>query len=119
MRFSFEYYDLASTRYCLSQADPGQVRTIMERLGQINAKTFQELSRENKVWHFHPVDWEKTREKRGFPARALDDFEPFQIALLGVNGQLTRMYGAYSANVFYVVWFDLHHAIWPSHLRNT
>lgn len=45
--------------------------------------------------------------------------EPFHFALLGVNGQLTRVFGAYSSGTFYIVWFDLDHMIWPSELKHT
>lgn len=119
VRFSFEFYDLTQDKYCLSKAEPLQVRRIMERLRQINEKTFAELNQAGAVLHFHSVDWDKTRERHGFPYAQLADFEAFQVALLGVNGQKARLYGAYSANIFYVVWFDLEHHIWPSFKRHT
>jgi hypothetical protein len=91
----------------------------MHRLKEINGKTFNELIQQQTVYHFKPVPWEKTTKPKGFENKALEALEPYHFALLGVNGQLARVFGAYSSGIFYVVWFDLEHKIWPSVLRHT
>lgn len=77
------------------------------------------MFKERATYHFGEVDWKKTIKKDGFPNPAVNQLQAFHFALLGVNGQLTRVFGAYSSGIFYVVWFDLNHEIWPVELRNT
>lgn len=121
IKFSFEYYDASeNTKYCLSDWSKEQIKEALSRLKDINTKTFKELNTfGRRVYHFGEVYWERTVEKSGFPDPRLKYLSPFHFALLGVNGQLTRVYGAYSSGTFYIVWFDLNHEIWPSTLKNT
>lgn len=117
--FSFEFFDTNTDRYCLSNGTPEQIKAVMLRLRQINEKTLHELLAERKVSHFHPIDWDKTTEQGGFPDARANAMEPFQFALLGVNGQLTRVYGGLYRDTFYIVWIDWNHEIWPSLKRHT
>jgi hypothetical protein len=117
--FSFEFYDTQDDTYCMSKFSTEQVRKAMNRLKDISTKTFHELQQQRKVLHFGSVVWEKTIKPTGFENAAINGLDSFHFALLGVNEQLARVYGAYSQGVFYVVWFDLEHKIWPTKLRNT
>ncbi|MDP3992689.1 MAG: hypothetical protein Q8Q05_00500 [bacterium] len=117
--FSFQYYDMSSDKYCLSKWTSQQIRKCLDRLKDVSNKTFNELSASGNIYHFHQVVWERTTEKNGFPRCGVELFDPFQLALIGVNGQLARVYGAYSQGTFYIVWFDLNHGIWPSALKHT
>lgn len=119
IKFSFEYYDLSREDYCLSGWQREQIKKTLGRLKDINTKSFQDLSKERFVYHFGEVDWSRTTEKNGFTDTRLKSMPAFHFSLLGVNNQKTRVFGAYSAGVFYIVWFDLNHQIWPSALRNT
>lgn len=118
INFSFQYYDLSREDYCLSYWTQEQIRETFTRLREISALTYAEFFQQRSVYHFHSVDWSKTTEKAGF-ARELGDLEAFQFALLSVNGQLARVFGAFYDGTFYVVWFDLDHRIWPSEKRHT
>lgn len=117
--FSFAFYDTDDDTYCLSQFSNDQVKKAMGRLKDISGKTFNELQQQKKVLHFGQVFWDRTIKPNGFENSVLDDLDPFHFSLLGVNGQLTRVYGAYANGVFFIVWFDLDHKIWPTPLRNT
>ena len=118
--FSFKYYDSsAGTPYCLSRWAEPQIKAALRRLGEINTKSLIDLKQQRRVYHFFEVDWAKTTKPNGFPDRNLDRLQAFHFALLGVNGQKARVFGAYQNDVFYIVWFDLNHEIWPSALRNT
>ena len=88
------------------------------RLKEINAKTWNEMAKQAKGYHFHPVDWKQTTEKR-YPSNAAMQMQQFQFSLVGINDGKARVYGSYSDGVFYVVWFDLEHKIWPSFKKNT
>ena len=115
--FSFEYCD-STKDYCLSAWGKDRIFATLNRLKEISGKTFHELNRD-RVLHFRQVFWEKTIEKNGFPDKRVSEFEPFHFALLGVNGQKARVYGGYADGVFYIVWFDLEHKIWPTFLKHT
>lgn len=119
LRFSFEYYDRTSNNYCLSSWGQSQIRNTLFRLQDVCTKSFNDLTRERKVYHFGEVVWEKTTKKTGFPDSKVNQLPAFHFALLGINNQKARVYGAYSAGTFYIVWFDLNHEIWPVELKNT
>lgn len=117
--FSFKFYDESDEeKYCLSKFASDQVRTALKRLQEINCITLNQLRQQRNVYHFHAVDWDQTQQKNGFNNQQLSRLEPFQFSLLGVNGQLTRVFGAMSGFTFYIVWFDLNHEISPSLKRN-
>lgn len=119
LKFSFEYYDTLDDSYCLSKFTAEQIKTGMLKLKEISGMTFDELISNRIVLHFGAVVWEKTIKPNGFGIKALESIEAFHFALLGVNGQLCRVFGAYYQGTFYIVWFDLNHEIWPTKLKNT
>lgn len=119
LRFSFEYYDKGSSEFCISGWNQKQIRDSLLRLQDICTKSYKDLWRERGVYHFGEVYWEKTIKKSGFPNPAVNALPAFHFALLGVNGQRARVFGALSTGTFYVVWFDLNHDIWPVELKHT
>ncbi len=119
IKFSFEYYDTNSTDYCISCWSKEQIRKSLKRLKEINEKSFKELLRSRRVYHFREVNWEKTTKPEGFDDTRVKKMAAFHFALLGINKQLARVYGAYSLGIFYIIWFDLDHKIWPTPLKNT
>lgn len=119
IRFSFEHYDSDGDKYCLSKATQPQVKMALRRLKEISAMTHVEFRMQRTVFHAREVIWERTREPNGFPHDDLNHLEPFHFALLAVNGQKTRVFGAFDGETFYIVWFDLNHEIWPSALKHT
>lgn len=118
MKFSFEYYDNTS-EFCLSSWEKSEIKQALIRLQDICTKSYNELRRERFVYHFGEVIWERTTKPIGFPIKAVNGLPAFHFALLGVNGQKARVYGAYSTGTFYIVWFDLNHVIWPTPLKHT
>lgn len=118
LKFSFEFYD-GSHEFCLSNWSKGQIAEALSRLKEICCMSFQEIRSAGRVFHFHSVLWEETTQKNGFPNKKANTLEAFQFALLGVNGQKARVFGAYADNTFYIVWFDLEHEIWPSFKKHT
>lgn len=116
IKFSFEFYD--GSKYCLSGWGIENIKKALMRLKEVCGVSFNDLRRGSSVYHFHEVDWLHTNEKRGFPNSA-NQLSPFQFAVLGVNNQKARVYGAYSSGTFCIVWFDFNHYITPSVLKNT
>ena len=118
--FSFKHYDTSlDARYCLSKWTQAQVKDALYRLSEVNRKSFLDLLRQSRIWHFHEVDWSQTTQRTGFPGTALDQLPHFQFELPGVNSGKARVFGAYQKGVFFIVWFDLNHEIWPSLLKHT
>ncbi|PJC28382.1 hypothetical protein CO054_00525 [Candidatus Shapirobacteria bacterium CG_4_9_14_0_2_um_filter_39_11] len=119
--FSFEYYDTSCDDYCISNQkwSKEQIKKALGRLKDISSKSFNQLRKERGVYHFYEVYWEQTIKKEEFPNPAVNHMSPFHFALLGVNRQLARVYGAYYAGTFFIVWFDLDHEIWHSPLKHT
>jgi hypothetical protein len=118
LKFSFEFYDIIQNKYCLSKWSEKDISTTLKRLKEVCEKNFQELFKDRSTYHFHSIDWTQTTE-RGFPNTKIQNLEPFQFALLGVNNQKARVYGAYADNTFFIVWFDLNHEICPSFKKHT
>lgn len=119
INFSFRYYDTTNNSYCISTWDEEKIAKTLGRLQDISNKTYNELNRGSNVYHFHPVDWAQTIKQGGFPDSRANNLEPFQFALLGINGKKARVYGALSQNTFYIVWFDINHEIWPTLKKHT
>ncbi len=111
IKFSFEFYD-TSKKYCLSCWEKEQIFKALDRLKDVNTKTYNEMIMSSGVYRFHEVDWSKTKEKNGFPDKRVDGLPSFQFALLNINSQKTRVFGGLSKNIFYIVWFDLNHDIY-------
>ena len=105
LKFSFEYYDKDSCDYCLSSWGEDQIRNALLRLQDICTKSFNDLNRERAVYHFGEVIWEKTTKKNGFPNPSVNQLQAFHFALLGINNQRDRVFGAYSSGTFYIVRF--------------
>lgn len=118
IKFSFKFYDTSCNSYCISTWKQNDIALTLKRLQDISSKTFSEISRKNS-YGFRPVSWEQTIKKDGFPDKNANQFDAFHFSLIGVNGQKARIFGAFASNVFYIVWFDLEHEIWPSLKPNT
>lgn len=119
LKFSFEFYDTDNDEYCISKWDQAQIRRTLTYFKDVSIKSINDLRRGRQTYHFSEVIWEKTIKRQGFPIAAANNLPPYHLALVGVNGQKARVYGALYTNIFYIIWFDLKHLIWPTPLKNT
>lgn len=119
LRFSFEFYDTERPAYCLSSWPSPDVQRALACLKDLSAKTIQELLTQRRVYHFYETPWERTVEPQGFPDQRANEFDPYHFALIGVNRQKARVFGAVSGDTFYIVWFDYEHQILPVKLKHT
>lgn len=121
--FSFEYYDTsAESLFCLSDWGKESIKHTLGRLRDICQKTLYEMQQQRKVYHFTPTDWSKSKMyPKGFPEHigALNNLDPFHFAVLGLNQQKARVFGAVSGSTFYIVWFDYDHDVLPYKLKHT
>ena len=65
IKFSFRCYD-DTGRYCLSKWEKDDVSLALQRLKEINCKTYNELHQSRFAFSFHPVNWATTTEKDGY-----------------------------------------------------
>lgn len=119
IKFSFRFYDVNNKNYCLSCWEQDKILEAIKRLKEINNKTINELFAQKDFYKFHEVDWAQTIKKDGFPDKNANTLSPYQFGLPGVNGQKTRVFGGFSEQVFYIVWFDFNHEIWPVGKKHT
>ncbi len=119
LKLSFEFYDDRSDEFCVSNWNREQIRKSLLCLREINRKSFNEILYQSRQYHFNEVIWNQTIKKSGFEIPQISRLPAFHFSLVGVNNQLARIFGAYSQDTFYIVWFDLRHEIWPSRLKHT
>ncbi len=117
--FSFKFYDCGDKNFCISRWEEDKIAGALKRLKEVNEKTYNDLVRDNRVLHFHPVDWKQTTKPNGFPFSQANNVDAFQFELIGLNHGKARVYGALSNNIFHIVWFDFNHLIWPSFKKHT
>jgi len=119
IKFSFKYYDTDTNKYCISNWNTSDILRTLVRFQEINKKTYLDMYRDKFVYNFHPVDWAQTTKKDGFPTENANQIDPYQFSILGVNNGKARVFGCFANNIFYIVWFDYNHEIWPSPLKHT
>lgn len=109
--FSFKYYEFSGKFSCLRQ-DGAYMDTVLGRFKDLSGVKPQELVNAGKSWRCHPIEWEKTSEPQGFTnlPPQLSDYTPMQIGLGKAKG---RIHGVFSGDIFYLVWFDAEHQLWP------
>jgi hypothetical protein len=120
MSFSFQYYAPPGDDWCLSSLDDAaSFKRALFSLKEISNRTLKEISANSKYWRFHPVDFAQTSMRQGFGIRALEHAEAYQFSLIGVNSQQCRVVGVYEGSVFYIVWVDVAHQLYPTEKKNT
>lgn len=114
LKFSFKYIDLDGDKdFCLSLCQDGYLRTLLERLRDVNGLTALEFqSNKNKALRAHTHDWPMTKKPNGFSSlnEQLRSSQPWQFQLTAnAHG---RIHGFMIGETFYVVWFDPDHRLY-------
>ena len=114
VRFSFRHWH-TSEKFCLPDlaARPEYIPTLLDRLKQISSMKMSEFRQAGKALRSHPHDWSKTSEPSGYAhlSAQLQDCQPWQFSL--ARQELGRVHGILIDDVFYVVWFDPEHKMYP------
>jgi hypothetical protein len=114
--FSFKYLDRTNGKYGLACCkDKGEwVEVLLEKLKHACGLTLNDFigpQNNPKSWRAHPLEFEKTSEKQGFPfSVAIWQDNPRQFQLEKTKG---RVHGFMIENIFHVVWLDPVHALFP------
>jgi hypothetical protein len=72
-----------------------------------------ELKAGGKATRCHSIDWDRTTEPNGYGhlTAQLRDCEPYQLTISA--NEHGRVHGIMIDNVFYVVWVDPNHSLYP------
>jgi hypothetical protein len=111
--FSFKYLDLDRPKFNSNGKDGGYWQTLMARLKDLSALTALELLRNrHRSLRCHPIDWKDTSEEGfGIPNEEQLVDTPYQFSLS--SNEHGRVHGFFIDEVFYVVWLDPNHLLYP------
>lgn len=112
--FSFKYLDSTNKKFGAEHCQNAQayLGCLLDRLRDVCGLTLTEFTTPSKALRNHGINFEGTSEKAGFPlpAERWGD-RPFQFGVTAnAHG---RVHGFLITNIFYVVWFDPLHRLYP------
>ncbi|MFY1653387.1 hypothetical protein ACN27J_21170 [Solwaraspora sp. WMMB762] len=117
LSISWSRFDLDGP-WCLSKSDSLTIVNMMRRLQSMETMTpdqvFNNGGEPGKNYAIEAIpnrDARKRLETLGFS-------DETQISRLRITGE-SRLYGFRRDPYFYALWWDPHHAIWPSQKKNT
>jgi hypothetical protein len=117
LQFSFKYLDHTSIKFNLSQRKLEYFTSLFDRFKGICSFTMREFTsnRSNSI-RAHPITWENTSEPKGFikfnqTFRETANNSAYQFEVcLNKHG---RVHGFIIGSVFFIVWFDPDHKLYP------
>ena len=115
IRFSFRHYQLTE-KFCLpdGNSSPAYAGTLLERMREVSSIRVSEFrSTRHRSLRAHQHDWLNTSEKNGYAhlTEQLRGCEPWQFCLSA--NEHGRVHGILIDEVFYVVWLDPEHKMYP------
>lgn len=115
LRFSFEFYDPSDGEMCPATFPNGYVQKLMERLQALSQWRLSDFhSSRSKSIRAHTHDWPKTARPDGYSHlnEQHKDYPGWQFCLSA--NEYGRVHGLMIGNVYYVIWLDLNHALYPN-----
>lgn len=114
--FSFKYFDhVREKEFALDGPDgltAQRAIDILDRLRDLADFTALDLiSNGSKSFRCHRVSWENTPFKRGF--HWIDPEICTNCYQISISTSKGRLQGFFIDDVFYIVWLDLHHKVYP------
>lgn len=112
--FSFMYYQDDKENLGIRGRDVRYLEVLLRRLRDLSKFTVQEIvNNRSKSLRCHPIDWQDTTEPLGFGIPNEDKLVvtayQFQISA----NEYGRVHGFFRDNVFYIVWLDPDHNLYP------
>nr|WP_199314483.1 MULTISPECIES: hypothetical protein [unclassified Desertifilum] len=112
--FSFKYYQENHPKFSCAAKEIVYCLTLLERLKNLSSLTPQELliNRSSSL-RCHPIRWEETSENGfGLPNEEQLVDTPYQFSLS--SNEYGRVHGFFIGEVFYIVWLDPDHLLYPA-----
>ncbi|MEW6352668.1 MAG: hypothetical protein AB1646_26790 [Thermodesulfobacteriota bacterium] len=114
LAFSFKHLDLqARGDFSLAHSKDGYAATLLERLRDMSSMTVDEFHKNRRSLRAHAIDWGRTSQPDGFLHlnEQLRNEPPWQFQL--TSNEHGRVHGFFVGNIFYVVWLDPDHRLYP------
>ena len=109
--FSFKHLDLGNAKFSLDGCGEVYLATLLDRLRSLGGWTAREFMRSRSPsLRSHAIDFNGTSEG-GFPLKEEVVGTPWQFCLSA--NEHGRVHGHLIDNVFYVVWIDREHNLYP------
>jgi len=113
IKFSYKYLDLHHHKFTIKDREPTYFFRLLQRLKDLSSFTVLELqTSRSKSLRFHDIVWRDTSETGfGLPNEEQLFETPWQFEV-SVN-EHGRVHGFFIGNVFYPVWLDPNHDLYP------
>lgn len=112
--FSFKYYQNDHSKFSCNEKAAIYWLTLIDRLKALSGLSNQELlMNRSRTLRCHPIKWENTSENGfGLPNEEQLVDTPYQFSLS--SNEHGRVHGFLIGEVFYVVWLDPRHLLYPA-----
>ena len=113
LTFSYKYLEVTHRLFNISGRDGLYLSAFLERLRDLSSWTSTDIKQNgSKALRCHPIDWQKTHEAGfGIPEEEQLVDRPYQFSLS--SNQHGRVHGFFIEEVFYIVWLDPNHKLYP------
>jgi hypothetical protein len=112
--FSFKYYESGHSKFDCSTREIAYWLVLLERLKALSDWTAKEfLTSRSSALRCHPIRWDSTSESGfGLPNEEQLVDTPYQFSLS--SNEHGRVHGFMIDEVFYIVWLDPEHLLYPA-----
>lgn len=111
--FSWRFFDRSNSLFNCGKVSPEWFIDLMDIMKNISAMEFERFKiHSGSPLRVHSHEWGKISQKYPFNETFLEQIEQdtLQFAVSKANG---RVHGFCVSNVFYIVWLDPHHNLYP------
>jgi hypothetical protein len=111
--FSFKYYQDSHESFHCRDKGASYLLTLLDRLKSLSGLSVRELlTNRSSALRCHPIDWVDTSEAGfGLPNEEQLVDTPYQFSLSA--NEHGRVHGFFINEVFYIVWLDPEHLLYP------
>jgi hypothetical protein len=116
LRFSFKFLDLDHAVFHCKDRQPGYFHRLLERMKDLSGRRVNELTNAgpNPAIRFHRIDWENDRVSvKSFGIKGWEQFDEDAWQFSISANEHGRVHGFLYLGVFYVVWLDPEHRLYP------
>lgn len=115
MRFSFKFYVTNHEVFHCRDRDSEYFLKFLERIEALSACSVSSLINTGaKSLRFHRIDWNDSRvSQEGFGVKGWEEYEEDAWQFSITSNEHGRVHGFLIDHVFYVVWFDPNHKLYP------
>lgn len=113
LSFSWKYFDTSHDVFNVVRQDTSYLLAFLKRLRNISSLTANEIRTDGTdSLRCHPIDWSQTSHPKGFQLPGEEQLvgQPYQFTISLSYG---RVHGFFIGEVFYIVWLDPSHALYP------